>query len=225
MQPLSLSFTYDPGASKEVSGVLYFSNLPSLYESLVLGKALPLTLVTRELSLPALFAGCFFLHRETLLSPLALPFAYGLDLVVREGLPVMVHLPPLPYLALPDPTSSKAKVTQGLIEAVGTLKDYLVPEAKPFPPSVVDRGSNGFVVAKGTTPLDLYALGFLRGVIFNPSSVVIFKKSRHVPLSLKQARGYLTAMDPKASWVEDELTLVGNTGLPFNQVVQALLYC
>lgn len=210
---------------------MVFSTLPALYESLILGAPLPSTLVIRHLTTPTLLAGTLFLHRETLLSPLTLPLVYGLDLAEREGFPATAHLPSLPELRLPYASQPKPEITARIGATVATLRDYLAcpPPELPKGASVLDVGSNGFVVAEGLrTPLPLYQQGYLRGVIFPVApftTVTIFKKSRLVPMDLGCAQRYLKALDSSLGVAFDPLSLLVQTRLTREEVVKVLTYC
>lgn len=207
--------------------------LPSFYEDLLLGRAMPLTLATKALQdIDTLTAIALWLHRDLSTHPGTASFIYTVDFVHRLGFPALAHIEE--NLArfftvlrnyFPEKGISQREFSERLTTAVGWIREYIhngaFPTLGPAPNSnirVLDLGSTGFVLAETKWNLwdgwaELYRQGFLRGAIVHVGKedrrqVLIARKSLYVPFNLSMASRILnqmeTAMGELPEWKESK---------------------
>jgi hypothetical protein len=218
--------TSDPGA------------LTSLFEDLVLGRALPLTFATPALQdVDTLVAVALFLQRELAVHPDMPPFVYTVDFVHRRGFPALAHIEQdlarfLCFLRnyFPEKGLSKREFGERLQTACSWVRDYVVDRrfphlgAAPAPIRVLQQGTNGFAVAEAQGALidgwvQLYQQGFLRGLVVSSPvgggrrRMLGARKSHYVDLDLNVASRLLNemerAMGELPDWESDGLWLKG----------------
>lgn len=228
------------------------------YNDLILGRPLPLTFVARGLNnLGTFLAISLFLQRDLVLHPQISSIVSAVTLFDTYGVAGAAHIDRdlsrvLKGLkrVLASPPNGSEDQNQILGFALNLLRDYVekgkLPPLPPEkdPPVILDRGTNGFVVAnqEGLNLSDgweeLYRLGYLRGVLTCPLhgterwGVLGARKSTFVDLDLVKAASALndaeTAAEGTPEWVSDGLWLVGPTQgtvlLP-SMVLRILLVC
>jgi hypothetical protein len=214
--------------------------LSAFFEDLLLGRPMPLVLATPRIQdVDTLVAISLFLHRDLATHPNMPAFVYVTDFVHRMGLPALAHLDD--HLArffsalrayFPDKGLSQRETSKRLQNALGWVRQYIHEESIPLvgsPPEVriqvIDRGSNGFVVAEGTGPLldgwvELYRQGHLRGLLVGPAlndrrQALVARKSLFLPFNLEMAARIFNQMesamgeDPAWSMAPNGLWLEG----------------
>jgi hypothetical protein len=230
------------------------SALSRLYIDLICGRPLPLTLFTRSVqSLEAVVAASLFLDRELLLHPKAAELVTAVELVtqLREGGLAHVDRDLARLLLLVDgylaPPSTKAEQGRRLGQVVEWLRGYALDgglpalSREPEPPTILDRGTNGFVLATSAGHLaeavvELYRQGHLRGVVFHPledgrERVLAFRKSPHVRFDLKAAAAHLNAVETalqrqSGRWADERFLLTGpreGTTIPRHDLIETFL--
>lgn len=160
--------------------------LTRLFEDLIIGTKLPLTLSTTELRAPdTVLAIALFLDRSLLLLPATPGLVYGVDLAHRFGPQLLSHLDPIVsgfFKAFPrffTPNLTKRESGDRITTMVQWIHEYLtegkIPNLGGVAPEVrvLDVGTNGFVLAEALKlTLDawevLYREGYLRGVLLGP---------------------------------------------------------
>jgi hypothetical protein len=193
--------------------------LPSFYEDLLLGRALPLVFATTRIhDIDTLLAIALFLHRDLATHPLTASFVYTVDFVHRQGLPALAHIEE--DLArffsslrtyFPDTGLSQRELGQRITTSVGWIREYIhegkLPDLGRAPRTevrVIDHGTSGFVVAETKGSLwdgwvELYRAGFLRGVLIDASGdrrhVLIARKSHYLSFDLTTASRILNQME------------------------------
>lgn len=229
--------------------------LQRLYEDLLLGRALPLRFETRAIAgIDTLVAIAVFMHRDIAIHPSMPAFVATVDAAHRLGVAYAAHLDPpverflrlLRAYVIPDAPLSKNDVASRLTTALGWVRAYVTDGDLPHlgvlppPPRVLDRGTNGFVVAQATGSLpeawiDLYRSGHLRGVVVGPDTdgrrrVLAARKSQHLPFDLLRAATYLNeierSMGEPPEWCADNLWLHGpkdGTTLLLSHIVEVFL--
>ncbi len=225
------------GRFRKASGGVVYTRLRPFFSDLVLGRPLPLVFATRDLNKTStLVALVFFLHRDLVLLPAALSLTAFVDTVESWGLPGLAHIDRdlARFLALLNSfvsDANRAERQERLAVAIRWIRDYLVegklpalpPEADP--PRVIDRGTNGFVVAEAASGvaleeswLELFRQGYLRGIVFSPSvddrrRVLVGRKSKFLRLDLALAERILNeaeaAMGEPTGWQASKLWLQG----------------
>jgi hypothetical protein len=233
----------------ETSKPFHFADegaLSRFYYDLILGRAMPLTLVLKKLeNVSHVVAVTLFLHRDLALHPQMHSLVSAANLAVW-GPAGLAHIDSdlatfFRFLEayVVGPVLSRAERGRRLEQAVVWLRDYLQQGGLPgmrvsmANPWVLDRGTNGFVVAEQKeTDLEagwqaLYREGHLRGVLFGPDKqVLIAKKSLHLSMNLETAHVILTTAEkPLGGWwrLEGPLLLWGETGLTQEAVLKILL--
>jgi len=192
--------------------------LPSFYEDLLLGKALPLTFATPAVhDVDTLTAIALFLHRDLATHPATASFVYTVDFVHRLGFPSLAHIEPrlAQFLSVlrcyvPDNGVTPRELSERLTTAVKWVREYIqdgmTPSLSGTNPRVrvIDVGSNGFVLAEANALwdgwLELYRLGFLRGLLTevvdqDRRRVLAARKSLYVPFNLEMAGKLLNQME------------------------------
>jgi hypothetical protein len=160
--------------------------LTRLFEDLVIGTKLPMSLSTPKLRAPdTLLAIALFLDRSLLLLPATPGLVYGVDLAHRLGPQLLSHLDPMvsgffkAFSRVLIPNLSSREAGDHVKVMVQWIREYLtegkvpnlwgeIPEVR-----VLDIGTNGFVLAEALSiTFDawevLYREGHLRGVLLGP---------------------------------------------------------
>lgn len=188
--------------------------LTSFFEDLVQGRPFPTRLVAHRVDgMDTVVAMALFLHRELAVEPRTPGFVGSIDFLHRRGLTVVGHvdrhLEQMVYLLNDAPEGPDS---DWLSRAIGWVRDYLTTGATPgtvWPARVrvIDRGTNGFVVATTEETLllrawvELYRQGFLRGVVIGqelPSGrrpFLVSRKSAYVEMDLHKAAVILNEME------------------------------
>jgi hypothetical protein len=193
--------------------------LPALFEDLILGRPLPLTLATRSLQdVDTLVAITLFLHRDLAIHPATPKLVYTVDFLHRLGLPALAHIDVadarfFASLRAHFPEGlSQHETASRLASAVDWLREYVlngtipVVGPEPTPVTILNQGDNGLVVAKTSGDLwdgwvDLYSLGFLRGILISEGGrkrVLAARKSLHIAFDLPRAEGLLNYLEKSA---------------------------
>lgn len=241
-----------------VSVVYGEDELLRFYNELILGRPLPLTFVARGVSsLGVFFALTLFLQRDLALHPKTAGIVTAVSLFDHYGVSGLAHvdrdlsriLKALSRVLMVPPNGPDGQ-HQILKFAFTLCRDYIekdvVPTlpAEPNPPAVLDRGTNGFVMASYADERmaegweELYRLGHLRGVLLRPIpgterwDVLGSRKSLFVSLDLVKAAAALNdaevAMGEPPEWASDGLWLRGpeqGTLLLPTMIVRILLVC
>lgn len=208
--------------------------LTAFYEDLILGRPLPLKFTTPSIKLDTLFAITLFLHRGLATHPAMPGLVAQVDLVHRRGLAMYGHLEPdvtrfFRLMGALFPSGlSKDEEGERLRQAVewvhGFISNGTLPHLGPeFPqPSILNIGTNGFVLASTTSAdthaawVELYRQGYLRGLLLGPDvhgrrQVLASRKSVFVDFNLTRAAAILNDMEQVSGeapeWVADELWL------------------
>lgn len=201
--------------------------LTCFFEDLILGRPLPLVLVTRAIQdLDTLWAIALFLHRDVALSARMPGIVAQVDMVHRRGLSLMGHLDKdfalflrlqrayFPTGLSQDETGNRLRIALGWIReyvADGTLPALGKPLAGA---QVVERGTDGFVAAESPGDLleawvSLFREGHLRGLVAGPiregrRKVLAARKSSfcrfNLTLGARLFNDIETAMGEPASW-------------------------
>jgi len=203
--------------------------LPSFYEDLLLGRAMPLVFATpRVQDIDTLMAIALFLHRDLATHPATASFVYTVDFVHRLGLPALAHIEEdlAHFLAalrtyFPDTGISQRELSTRVTTAVGWIRDYIHEGKLPLLGSaprtevrILDRGTQGFVSAETQGPLwdgwvELFRAGFLRGILVDHSQgdrkdCLIARKSPFLgfdlPLACRLLNQMELAMGELAEW-------------------------
>ena len=205
---------YAPGAGP--------SQLSRLYVDLICGRPMPLTFVTRDVrTVETVVAAALFLDRELCLHPGAAGLVTAVELAsqLQEGGLAHLDRDLARLFVLIDgylcsgPALGQAEQGRRLHQAVTWLRGYVLNRALPSlprpgePPIVLDRGTNGFVLASTTCAhlvdavIELYREGHLRGVVFSSTDsgdrVVAFRKSAFVRFDLQTAEAHLNAAEAR----------------------------
>jgi hypothetical protein len=207
----------------------------SFYEDVLLGRPLPEKFVTRTLeNFDTLYAITLFLHRDLVTHPATPGLLASVDLAHRRGIQGLAHLAPdlvnflvMVTLLFTRETSKKEQGEQ-LRTVVGWIYEHVTEDRLPHvgqqlpTATILETGTNGFVVAEGRgrlnlTWIDLYRQGYLRGVLLGPPGkaghreVLGSRKSVYVPFNLVQAASLLNqieaALGQPPEWTADELWL------------------
>jgi len=210
---------------------VYPGALTVFFEDLVLGRPLPVRFVAHRIEgMDTVVAMALFMHRELAIEPRTPGFVAQVDFLHRRGLTVVGHVDrdveQMVVLLNDGPEKSDPEWLQ---RAIGWVREYLLTGSvpgtvRPMPVRVIDRGTNGFVVATTSEPhllrpwIELYRLGFLRGVVFGEDvegrrQVLVSRKSPFVELDLLKAAAILNEMEAalqvEPSWTVEGLWLSG----------------
>lgn len=231
------------------------SPLSRLYVDLICGRPMPVTFLTRSAqTLETIVAVSLFLDRELTLHPKTAALVSAVELAswLQEGGLAHVDRDLARLLVLIDgylcaPQLEKSEQGRRLQQVVSWLRSYVLSGALPSlpreaePPTLLDRGTNGFVLATTTGPrlvdavIEIYRQGHLRGVIFNPvvgglERVVAFRKSPYVRFDLQAAETHLNSVEStlghRARWKLDRFLLMGppkGTAIPRQDLIQTFL--
>lgn len=246
MEELRLQVVLDKSVESEVEGVVAFGDFQPkgpnpltaiysvdethrFYQDLILGRPLPLVLVTRNLeTMGVLLAITLFLHRDLAINPALPGFLSAVNLMDAHGVAGLAHvdrdLASFLKFVRTYLTQTSDKVQVALGTAVGFLHAYISEGLKPSlppepePPRVVDRGTDGFVFATSLHAElllgweELYRQGFLRGVLMHQEGgdrwhVLAARKSLYLSFDLKKAASLLNdvelALGEPQEWVTD----------------------
>lgn len=203
--------------------------LPSFYEDLLLGRAMPLVFATPRIQdIDTLMAIALFLHRDLATHPATASLVYTVDFVHRLGLPALAHIEAdlAHFLSalrayFPDTGLSQRELSNRVTTAVGWIRGYIHEGTLPLLGAapctevrILDRGTNGFVSAETQGPLwdgwvELFRAGFLRGVLVDHSPgdkqhCLIARKSLFLgfdlPLACRLLNQMELAMGELADW-------------------------
>jgi hypothetical protein len=208
---------------------VYPGALTVFFEDLVLGRPLPVKFVAHRIDgMDTVVAMALFMHRELAIEPRTPGFVAQIDFLHRRGLTVVGHVDrdveQMVVLLNEGPEKDDAEWLQ---RAIGWVREYLltgtVPgTVRPTPVRIIDRGTNGFVVATSPSPsllrawIELYRQGFLRGVVLGDDQngrrhVLVSRKSAYVELDLMKVAAILNemeaAMGETPGWAGDGLWL------------------
>ncbi len=213
--------------------------LTSFYDDLIHGRAMPPKFVSKALrDIDVLVA--FTLHRNPglVVCPNALKLVTAADLVHRRGAVGMAHVDSeltqfFRFLRKFFPKGQSKKDFETLLtQAVGYIEDYILNDrlpqtgAEPEPPTVLDTGTSGFVVAEtsgslGEAWVHLFRSGFVRGVVFGKDQagrrhVLGARKGPFIDFKIDSAAQLLNeverAMGELPEWTNDALWLYGPPG-------------
>lgn len=213
------------------------SPLSRLFVDLICGRPLPLTLVTRSLrDLPTLVAMSLFMDRTLCLHPMASIVVSAVELATHLQEGGLAHVDRdlarlIVFLEsyITTPAINRAEEGRRMRQVVTWLRAYAERGELPsFPrseelPTVVDRGTHGFVLATAAGSLvdaviELYRGGYLRGVVFaalgnGRERVLAFRKSSYVRFDLQAAEHHLNAVEASQGqprgWKVDRFLLSG----------------
>jgi hypothetical protein len=264
---LRFQVVVNPLVESEVDGVVAFGNFTNkgdaaiypedgvlaFHRDLILGRALPLVFVTKQVNtLGVLTAIALFLHRDLAIHPNTPGFVFAVDLVDRYGVSGHAHLDRdlSRFFRLVRGVLVTAKGRQdqkiALDTTVSWIREYihdgglpgLPPESEP--PRILDRGTDGFVLATSDASFDwaweeLFRMGFLRGLLAAPIlghpdhwSYLGARKSPFLVMDLRKAADILNEGEAQLGdglWTSDGMWLFGpkdGTLLPPASVVNIL---
>lgn len=253
MSELEFKVLIDPSLDRKCQGVVAFGDfevpdgdvgavysgetaVSAFYQDLVMGRPFPLTFVTREVKkVGTLVAVALFLHRDLALHPATIGLVASAEMVDRFKLVGLAHVEPdlarffrLLTGYLPGGLARKEQ-QERLATAVGWVRDYIRAGALPAlphdppPPKVIDRGTNGFVLAESPSWaqlqlgwVDLFRQGYLRGLLLGATRdervvAMAAKKSPFLSFDLRQAQEILNeaerAMGEPAEWEMSDIWL------------------
>lgn len=212
--------------------------LRGFYEDLIMGRPFPLVFATRGIKdLQTVIAVSLFLHRDLAIHPATPNLVIAAELADSYENAGLAHIDYdlgrfLRFIKrfLP-PDLSKKELESRLVSAVSWVREYVLEgrlpamPGEPPSPRILDRGTNGFVVAEAPAKsrldevwVELFRQGFLRGVVFGAASgdrrqVLIARKSAFLSLDLARAAGIFNeaeqAMGELPGWEATELWLAG----------------
>jgi hypothetical protein len=214
--------------------------LTCFYDDLIHGRPMPPNFASSGLrDVDVLVALALHKNPNLVLCPNALKIVTSADLVHRRGAVGMAHADPdltqfFRFLRNFCPKASTKKeiapkLIRDALEQVVFIEDYIandrIPQmaAEPEPPTVLDTGSRGFVVAEtsgslGEAWVHLFRSGYQRGVVFGKDKngrryVVGARKGLYVDFNLPMAARLLNeverAMGEALEWQHDALWLYG----------------
>lgn len=239
---------YDPSSQGAAA-------LTRLYVDLICGRPLPLTFFARTVeTLETAVAVALFLDRELALHPKAAEVVSAVELVtqLREGGLAHVDRDLARLLVLIDGYLSGGRAgreEQGrkIGRVVQWLREYVLEGKLPAlpveqaPPAILDRGTNGFVLADAAAGslvdavIELYREGHLRGVVFQALAegrerVLAFRKSPYVRFDLRAAAAHLNTVETRLRcggwWTEEHFLLAGprdGTAIPRRDLIETFL--
>jgi hypothetical protein len=150
------------------------------------------------------------MDREFALNPKVPTLISAVELVTALSYVGLAHIDPdlARFLLFLDAhvfggSSNRKDFAKRLQQALTWIREYTLEGTLPSlprraePPRVLDHGTNGFVLAEVQQGkileglVDIYRLGFLRGVLFSPAKegldVLAFKKSDYLQFDLETA--------------------------------------
>ncbi len=228
---------FEPEGDGANTAIFKVSEAHVFYRDLIFGRPFPLVLATRKIeNLGVLLGVVLFLHRDLAIHPGMPGLFAAVNLVDFHGVAGLAHVDRdlgrfcrflLRFIEEPR---NKKEQQEALTTAVGWVRSYLLEGSLPSlpsekePPRVIDRGTNGFVVASSTHGdlllgwEELYRLGFLRGVLLHSAGndrwqVLAARKSSYMEFDLNRAAAALneaeSAMGEPAEWRTDGNWLAG----------------
>lgn len=253
MDELHFQVIIDPSLDRKVKGVVAFGDFETedpqavvygkgeahvFFRDLIFGRSFPLTFVTRKIdTLGTLLSIALFLHRDLAINTSLPGLIAQVSLVDFHGVVGYAHTDEWTsrffklLLAQVQGPTDRAGQQEALRTAVEWLREFILeghyPAALPLtvePPRVIDRGTDGFVVATATHPdlylgwEHLYRSGFLRGILMYQVSedrwkVLGARKSSYLGLDLNKAAAALneaeSAMEEPSEWQSDGFWLHG----------------
>lgn len=226
------------------------------FGDLILGKPLPLTLAMRSVSsIGDILILALFLHRDLAINPKMPELISASELVDQLGIAGYAHIDR--YLGrffrlcqgYLSENSGKSDFQSRLETVISWIKSYLfdgeLPSLPPEidPPRIVDRGTDGFVVAElapksdmRTGWIELYRQGFLRGVLVSPliwdrRHISAARKSLYLKLDLHKAADIFNtteeAMGEPPNWEANDTWLTSppeGTLILVSHIVSVLLH-
>lgn len=239
----------------DLGGSHAYDDVERLYVDLILGKPVPLALAARRIeTLGQALILALFLRRGLALHPRMHQLVVSTALADRFSLGGLAHVERdlARFLLLiqgyvVDPKLGRKELGRRLATMVEWVEDWVeddrMPQlpVEPDPPRVLDQGTNGFVVAETTGPLeagwlDLYRMGYLRGVLVTTvkngrRGVLGARKSQFVAFDLPQAARLLTTVEEPLGGLQwaahhEGLWLAGpveGTELPLDAILKVLL--
>jgi len=221
------------------------SPLARFYIDLISGRPLPLQYVTRQVdSIASVVSVVLHMDRASALHPRMHSLVTSVELVSAMKEAGMAHIDrDLSRLLLFidqylfEQPATKQVLEERLPLVIDWLRGWVFEErlpslpAEPPPPRVLDYGTNGFVVAEGSRPnedvVELYRMGYLRGVLYSRDHVLAFRKSRHLQFDLAKAAGMLNAvareLGQPENWVVEGLFLRGTSQLSREKLTEVFL--
>lgn len=253
MQELQFQVVIDKSLDSDVKGVVAFGDFESsdgsaaiypvdgieaFFNDLILGKPFPLVFATRRLeTLGTFVAVSLFLHRDLALHPGVPGVVAAVRLFDVYKVSGLAHVDRdlarfFRFLTayLNTPPQDKAAQQQALATAVGWLRAYVLEGRLPSMPAerelprILDRGTDGFVVASCSHSdlvlgwEELYRQGFLRGILMQSVGrdrwrMLGARKSAYLAFDVVKAAAVLNeaegAMGEPPQWYSDGLWLVG----------------
>jgi len=202
------------------SGSVVYQNSVDLWSDLVLGRPLPLELQIKSVTdLNSLCALAIFIDRELALNSRMSQLLASVQMV-GLGLAGIAHIPQdqavfllflQAYLADSVGSSPNQMATRSQT-ALQWLRDYVldgtVPNLRFFRPDlkILETKPNGFAVfstdhsSNSEAVVEAFRMGFLSGVLYNRTSVTIFRKSAYINLDLELLADRLLEDDLFKGW-------------------------
>lgn len=210
--------------------------LTSFFDDLIHGRPMPVKFTSKAMQdIDVIVALALHQMPGIVIYPNALKLVTAADLVHRRGAVGMAHVDVeltqffrfvrglFPKVLL------RREFNEHLDQVVGYIHDYIgndrLPQMgkEPDPPTILDRGDKGFVVAGargslGEAWVHLFRSGFLRGVVLGEEvggrrRVLGARKGPFVPLQVDRAAHLLNeverAMGELPEWTSDALWLYG----------------
>jgi hypothetical protein len=268
VEELRFQVILDPELGGDVRGVLAFGDFQSddpstaiykqtavqeFYVDLILGRPFPFVFVARTLNLGTLLAIAIFMHRDLAIRPEVPGLIAAVSLTDHFGVAGLAHVDRdlarfLKFLGgYVGAAHGKKARQETLAQAVGWIRDYILRGELPGlpaerePPRILDRGTDGFVMA--TCPHtdlvlgweELFRAGFLRGVLYCQAGtdrwkVLGARKSDFLAFDLVRAAEMLNeaeaVMGEPRGWTSDGYWLSGpedGTMLIPSAILQVLL--
>lgn len=190
--------------------------LTLFHEDLISGLALPLTFATHGIAVDTVVAAALFMHRDLAVHPDTPGLVASLDLAHRYGPAFYAHMETnlASFFRAVEQffpvTLPHAERGERFGTAIQWVRDFVLDARLPSigrpgaAPTILDVGTNGFVLALGESSvdawIDLFRRGFLRGVLLGPGegdfrSVLIARKSPKVGFDLDLAAQHLNELE------------------------------
>lgn len=217
--PTGADVVYFQAGVAPVEGLAVYETVEGFHRDLVSGRPLPLVFWTPRISDDgALLALALFLHRDLAIHPGTIPLlaarAFLNDFPVWGGAHIDRDLGRfLGFLkGFVPPGLSRQELSDRVPMAVGWIHDYITKGELPQMADgfqglrVIDRGSNGFVLAESLGQdleagwLELFRQGHLRGLLMGPlvgrsRKMLIARKTEWAPLNLEVAGSALNELE------------------------------
>ena len=210
--------------------------LTCFFDDLIHGRPMPLKFSSKNLrDIDVLVAAALHQMPGLVIYPNALKIVTAADLVHRRGAVGMAHIDSdLTHFfrfirGLFPKVLLKREFDERLAQVIGYTHDYIANDrhpqmgSEPPPPTVLDKGTHGFVVAETKGPLGeawvhLFRSGYLRGLVVGAEVagrrlVLGARKGPFVPLQVEKAAHLLNeierAIGELPEWTHDALWLYG----------------